>query len=274
MSKKVLVTADKHVGSKVALAPECFYKIDYEPTEIRDESHLKVHFEEVKSIKPNTISRKLYKRYEEMCDDVGKVDIHIHLAETCDGFNIKERGKDQYTTDLLIQVSTATYLENMIKAKHREILQGSFYHVGANLSTDEMVAALCGAGYGYDLKLTVDKIACYFRHPIGTTRSVWMYKPTKVAREMVLGELNASEYGKFNIYGFGHVHSFVAVEYGNSYGFTCPGWKGRDSYAKRGSLGWTPQIGYLLFKIDGNDWEREKQIWSLKGKDLIREVKI
>jgi hypothetical protein len=271
MGKKLLVTADMHTASTVAVFPECAYKLDYEP---QNEKTLKMDFIEDKAIKPNKVSRFLYKKYQEMCDDVGKVDMHIHLAETCEGVNPKAHGKETYTTDLLTQVSTAVYLETMIKAKRREIMQGSFYHVGENLSTDELVAKLLGAGHHTDLKLTVDKLSCYFRHPIGSTRGPWMYKPTKVAREMMLGELNKDEYGKFNIYGFGHVHSFVGVEYGSSYGFTCPGWKGRDNYAKRGSLSWLPQCGYMLFEIEGSNFERFKHTFVMKGRQIIDEVKI
>jgi len=259
MGKKVLITSDTHVGSEVAIMPQCGFGKDYT---------------ELKTKKPNSMQRKIYKLYQAMCDDVGKVDIHINLGDTCDGLNKKAFGKGQWTNNLIEQAYTAAYIENLIKTNKRIVLQGSYYHVGSNMSSDELVAILSKAEYDSDISLQVDKTKFYFRHFIGTSRSIWAYKTTQVAREMVLGELNKDEYGKFNIYGFGHIHSFVAVEYGHSYGFTCPCWKLRGGYEKQVTLAWLPHLGYLLFEIDGKNWERFKHVVTFKGKDIIKEIKI
>jgi predicted phosphodiesterase len=255
---KVLTVTDLHVGSRFAISPPEF------ETEDR-----------VVNVKRNAVSRAIYKNWVEMCDDINPVDVLVLKGDLTDGVNYKSKGLGQWTTELTQQLDAALELINMIKVKKKKIVvQGSWYHVYDNLSTDEAIARDIGATYDDDIALKVDKIRFYFRHFIPISRSVWMYRATPIAREMLLAELHKQEFGKFDIMGFGHTHYFCAVEFGNSYGYTCPCWKGRDGYAKRGTIAWMPTLGYIMFNIKGSNWERSKHTFHLKGKNLIREVKV
>jgi predicted phosphodiesterase len=259
MGKKLLVIGDMHAGSNVSLAPPSITMED------GDREY---------EIKSNRISKRLYSWWEEMCDDVGKVDMVIANGDLCEGTNPHSRGGGLWTSEIMVQVNTAIELLEMIKAKEYIGTQGSFYHVSDNLSSDAVVLAALNGTFDDEIKITVDKVRFHFMHKVGISRSAWFYRPTPIAREMMLGELNKLEYGKIHIYGRAHAHYFVAVEYGNSYGFIAPCWKGRDAYAKRGTLAWMPHIGYILFEVNGSEWQRYKHTWSLKGKQLIKEVKI
>ena len=254
--KKVLVVSDIHAGSKVSLMP---------PTVTEEDGTKHIH---------NPIQEKIYNKWVEMCDDVGKVDLCVVLGDSCDGFNRKSNGLGMWTTDLKLQADTAVNLLKMINTKKYYGVQGSFYHVGENMSSDAYVIDKLNGTFDDDMIIDIEKTRCYFRHWVSSTSSVWMYKPTKVAREMILAHANMEQYGKINIFGFGHVHNFVGVEYGHTYGFTAPCWKGRDGFAKRGTFGWTPQFGYVVLDIHGSDFNIEKHLFSLKGKDLIKEAKI
>ena len=121
MSKKVLVVGDLHVGSNVSIMPD------------------EVVLKKKNVVKSNPIQKKIFGKWEEMVDQVGKVDACITLGDMVDGSDRKGGAKEMWTPDITQQVETACDLLCMIKTSKFLGVQGSYYHVGDNTSSDESV---------------------------------------------------------------------------------------------------------------------------------------
>ena len=83
-----------------------------------------------------------------MVDDVGKVDAVINLGDTCDGTNRKSSGTGLWTTDINLQMEVAKDLLSMVKTNKYVGVQGSYYHVGDNLSSDRSIINGLGGTFG------------------------------------------------------------------------------------------------------------------------------
>jgi len=87
-----------------------------------------------------------------------------------------------------------------------------------------------------------------------------------------LASLN-SEYKGFSLLLRGHAHYYVHVSFTESQGVICPAWKGRDEFASRRTLAFNPHLGYIVLNIK-DEINVEHHIFTLKGKDLVKEVSI
>jgi predicted phosphodiesterase len=254
--KKILVVGDMHVGSKVSLMTN------------------EVKLESGNVIKANPIQNLIYSKWAEMVEEVGTVDATIVLGDTIDGPDVKGKGAGMWTTNLHTQVRVASLLLSMIDSKKYLGVQGSNYHVGDNLSADGAVMSDLGGVFGDELSVAVDSSRIHVSHSVGVSSAGSSYRPTPIAREMMLAAINKEEYGGFNLILRGHAHYYVRVSFASTTGLICPCWKGRDSFVARRTLAFMPHLGYILLYIKGKEIEIEPHIFVLKEQNLMKEVKV
>jgi predicted phosphodiesterase len=257
MTKKILVVGDMHIGKRVSLMPDEVF-IDCAERKMRIES--------------NDIQKKIYRKWEEMVDYVGKVDAVINLGDTCDGTNRKSQGTGLWTTDINLQMEVAKDLLSMVKSTRYVGVQGSYYHVGDNLSSDKSVIEGLGGQFGDELAVVVEGKRIHVCHDIGVSSSGYAYRTTPIAQQMMVSALNP-EYKNFSAIIRGHAHYYVRVSFANTTGVICPCWAGRDEFVARRSLAWNPHMGFVILTV-GDTVDVEPHIFTLKGKDLVKEVNI
>jgi predicted phosphodiesterase len=222
----------------------------------------------------NSIQRATYNKWKEMCKAVGPVDAVILNGDLCDGINYKSRGIGIWTSNIEEQIDEAVNLIQMIDTKKYYGTQGSFYHVGDNLSSDRLVLKLLNGTFGDELAIKIEDVRFHCMHSVGVSSSAWMYRTTPIAREMLMAELNKEEYGKFKAIIRSHAHYFCYAGFGSSFGMISPCWKGRDEFAKRRTLAFMPHLGYVLFTVDGSHVSWEPHLFTLKGSKIMEEVTV
>lgn len=252
---KLLVVGDMHVGSNVSLMPPEVYLGDAERRN---------------KVSCNPVQKYIYRQWEDMISSVGKVDACIMLGDAIEGANYKSKGLGLWTSDLNEQVKVASDLLGMVKTKKYIGVQGSMYHVGDNVSSDKAVLDNLDGVFGDELCVSTGKTRIHICHSIGVSSSATAYRPTPIAREMMLATINREEYGKYDIILRGHAHYYVEVRFGATKGIICPCWKGRDEYVARKTLAWMPHLGYIL--IDGDTIK--PFVFTLKEKMVVPEVRI
>jgi len=161
LSKRILVVSDLHVGSSVSVMPD---EVNIEPSDEQRSQR----------IASNPLQKRIFKEWEEMIDIVGKVDACFDLGDNVDGPNKKSNGFELWTSNMHQQVMTAVDLLSMIKTNNFFGVQGSYYHVGENTSSDLAVLnslAHCRQEFGTDLAVKVEDVRIHLSHAIGYTRS-------------------------------------------------------------------------------------------------------
>jgi hypothetical protein len=263
MSKTILVISDMHVGSTVAVMPD----------EVYIESSDK---EKAQRIESNQIQKIEYKEWCDMIDHVGQVDACFNLGDTIDGPNVKSRGFELWTSNLGQQCETAVDLLSMVKTNHHFAVQGSYYHVGENGSSDFAVLNSlkhCKTDFGTDLCVKVEDVRIHLSHEIGYTRSK-ASKYTALQNEIVNAMLNSKRIGHINLLLRGHRHEIQdLVDHENNMRILeCPAWKARDAFAAKKGLAMVPTLGYVLLKIKGSEISVDAHTFELKKKHMFREV--
>jgi hypothetical protein len=223
----------------------------------------------------NNVQKAIKKIWNGMLDELSThtLTAGINLGDNCDGVDRHGAGEYNDTSNILEQVDIATTLLDQIPVKKWFVVQGSPYHTSQNVSSDALVARGIDAEFGEELVINAGKrIHC--SHMVGVSMASPAYRTTPIAREMMLAAINEKEYGKYDCILRGHAHYAVKVQFGSSQGLICPCWKGRDAFASRRTLAMMPHIGYVIIKIDNDHLDAEMNVWSLKGKELINEIKI
>jgi predicted phosphodiesterase len=254
-SKRVLVLSDIHSGSIKAVKPHCWETED--GTELIN----------------NSLQDFILEHWMELAHQIGRVEHLVLNGDLCDGVNRKAQGMGLWTTDRLEQAKACAALVKMFDAKKISVINGSGYHTDDNPSLDALVARELNCKFYPELKLEVDKINFHFCHKVGTSSSAWFYRPTPVAREMMLAALTKEEYGGIDILVRSHAHYFVAVRYPHSLGVITPCWKGRDVHAAQQTLAYTPALGAVYFDVQGDEYTWDDYIFTLKGDYIIPTVK-
>ncbi len=224
----------------------------------------------------NSTQRQLYQEWKKMCNSIGRVDLVVINGDICDGVNPKAKGLGTWTCDLSLQVNTAADLLKMIHTNKYAATQGSFYHIGDNISTDKavMMHEKINGVFGSELSIKADDVRFHFSHSVGISTSGWMYRTTPIAREMMLSALVRDEMGKYDVICRGHAHYFCYAGFANSLGIITPGWKSRDDYAQRRTLAFVPHCGYVLFEVDGDSYRWRKHIFTIEKDNLVDDIVI
>ncbi len=263
MSKRILIVSDLHVGSSVSVMPD---EVNIEPSDEQRSQR----------IASNPLQKRIFKEWEEMIDIVGKVDACFDLGDNVDGPNKKSNGFELWTSNMHQQVMIAADLLSMIKTNNFFGVQGSYYHVGENTSSDLAVLsslAHCRQEFGTDLAVKVEDVRIHLSHAIGYTRSQ-ASKCTAPKNEIDAALRQKAKVGKFQLLMRGHRHEINdIIDHENNIRLVvCPGWKARDAFAAKNGLAMVPTLGWMLLKIDGKDIVIEPHTFELHGKHMFKEV--
>jgi predicted phosphodiesterase len=260
--KRILVVSDMHIGSNVAVMP---LEVVVEPSDVQ----------RAQRIEANILQKSLFKNWQTMCDDAGRIDACFVLGDSCDGSNIKSRGFELWTSNLHQQVTTACDLLSMIRTNRYYGIQGSYYHVSENTSSDLAVMSSlekCKTEFGTDLAVTIDGHRMHLAHEISFSQSP-VSKFTSLQRELINSNLYKEFFGKFELILRGHIHEGRMINDALGLVAVCPCWKLRDSYAAKKGLTIAPQIGYLLLNI-GDEIDVEIHRFPYSNEKLFKEVSI
>ena len=224
----------------------------------------------------NNVQKAIKKIWNGMLDELEThtLTAGINLGDNCDGVDRHGAGEYNDTSNILEQVDIATTLLDQIPTKKWFVVQGSPYHTSQNVSSDALVARGIGADFGEELVINVDGKRFHCSHMVGVSMASPAYRTTPIARELMLAAINEKEYGKYDGIFRGHAHYYCMVRFGGSMGVICPCFKGRDAFASRRTLAMLPHIGYCILQIEGDKIQLEPHIYSLKGKELVNEIKI
>jgi hypothetical protein len=173
------------------------------------------------------------------------------------------------------QLQCAGKLLNEFDAKKKYIIEGTGYHVDAGgKSLEHWVGKMIGAeeiGSGNskhsadELLLKVGKLLFHASHHI-SVGSGW-YKTTPIAKEMVMGLLNATDKlpkgENVDVFLRGHIHTFAGVEFNRQRGYLCPAWQLQTRYErKKSAWGMIPTIGALKFIVKGDELKVFKRFFK------------
>jgi predicted phosphodiesterase len=255
--------SDLHVGSNVAIMPDEVY---IEPSDKQREQR----------IESNPLQKVIYKEWLDMLDTVGKVDACFDLGDNIDGSNYKSRGFELWTSNMHQQVTTAADLLGMIRTNKYYGVQGSYYHVGENVSSDlAVISSLdhCKKEFGTDLAVTVEGVRIHLAHEIGFTNSP-VSKYTAANKEIDAANRNIAKLGNFQMLCRGHIHDIRdLIDHENNIRLVvCPCQKGRDAYAAKKGLGLVATLGYILLTIKGSDIFVDAHTFELQPEHNIKEV--
>ena len=269
---RVLFVGDLHDGSEVAVKSPNFIRSNRE-------DGMKVN------IPNNPIQDIFYSEWVNMCKVIGHVNLVVLMGDMCDGVNFKNEGVGTWTTRMDEQIADATNLLNMIDADNYIGIKGSRYHIKDNMTADELV--LKELGYrgnrirwiddeevpddnmdyeihmDYDMRLELEELSFNLRHWLSTTKSTFMYRPTKIAREMLKLQTATQTLGEFDFVIRAHVHKYLYLDIDTEIvGVTLPCWKGRDDLVRR-SISDAASNGLFLMDIDGDSFTKYNRAFHL-----------
>lgn len=261
--KKILVVSDLHVGSNVAIMPD---EVNIEPSDKQ----------RAQRIESNPLQKVIFKEWCEALDTVGRVDACFDVGDNIEGANYKSRGFELWTPNLHQQCNTASDLLGMVRTNRYYGVQGSYYHVGENVSSDLAVISSmdrCKTEFGTDLAVTVEDIRIHLAHEIGYSSSA-VSKNTALTKEIDEANRKIAKLGRFGLLLRGHRHEIRdLIDHENNIRMiVCPCQKGRDAYAAKKGLSMVPTLGVILLKISGSDIIVEPFTYELLPEHHIKEV--
>lgn len=231
-----------HVGHKAAVWPDVFkYK-----NEGNEE-------EQIKSFKWQKVIREFWDDFWNQ-DEVKDAEYVVNLAESIEGKNDKEYGKNLMTVDLNRQVEAfAELIKPKLKGKKYIGISGSKYHESGDMESEALIAKILGGEWHYCMvNKRFGRWIIQFSHQISDS---CLYKSTALDRNSLF--LDASEgSGKLNfhidIIACGHEHSFFLNQNESRISFIAPCWKcwhpirkyGAKDYARR-----MPTIGGCVIEL-------------------------
>lgn len=251
--KRILILSDLHCGSQFGLLPPDYYN---------KERDLTLHQSKIQDF--------LWDHWMQMIKDVGTVDKVICNGDIIDGTNYKGQGKDLLTTDVYVQCDIAKTCLNMIKCNEFIFTQGSGYHVGHNISADEVLCNMMGGKwYGYFGDLIIDNITMNVMHwGSYSKRSGSRFNSQQVmVNELLLEDTSA------DIFIRSHTHYFAFSGTSKSLVVNTPCWKGLDGHCSVTSQQ-RPDNGYVLFNINGADYSWDHVVFKVPRQLFVNQVKV
>jgi hypothetical protein len=202
----------------------------------------------------------LHDCFNEVRDWVGKLDYVFDLGDACDGWNPKQHG-DERTQEEDRQVEANVKLMRTLRGSPEiRVVDGSGYHIGSR-KLDEKYAQAVGAikhpKYGFyawpDQTVKIEDVNFHFCHFINVTKSVWIYRTTPLAKELLLA---LAIDNPAQIVLRGHSHYFVYVGFSEHFSMSCPGFQTQTSFmAKTAPFSSKPKWGAILFTVNGDSWD-------------------
>ena len=229
LSKKILVLADLHVGSKYALMPKQFNGYLAQKAQL-----------------------KILEEWNNMCKRERKIDYLIIDGDIVDGKAKASDGKDVWTTDVDTQIEAAMELVKQIDYDKLLVAYGSPYHTEENRNADESFAKeMHAVSHGYELSFQPNSCRdiIHISHMIGVSAASWQYRTTPLAKELVAALLNEHALYKYKCIIRAHAHYYCTVAF-SSFGFITPCWQTRTPYMIRKGLSLVPKLGYVRLNVE------------------------
>lgn len=255
MKKRVLVIGDTHIGADVGLSTE------------------EIVLSSRNRISANEVQLALLKEFYDMIDEVGTVDILVLNGDLVEGTNYYSEGVGSLTTCMDTQAKVAYELLSQIKCRRIVGCSGTGYHVKKNPNLDRRIIEDLGGVCMDEVGLNIGQTRFYANHRTSVRMNQWEARPQSVAKDILMAELNAMDFGRFDIICKSHAHYYIGLDNGNSVGFVCPCFKGRDEFAKRSvnPFAFNPAIGYLMFDIgDNGNFTWSRSVKRLTGNNAIK----
>jgi predicted phosphodiesterase len=228
-------------------------------------------------VESNELQKILYRRWQDMVDDSGKVDACFVLGDCCDGSNFQLRGFELWTPNIHQQVTTAADLLSMIKTNKYYGVQGSYYHVGENTSSDlaviEKLREHCTCEFGFDLVVNIAGKRIHLGHELSYSGSP-VSKATSSQREITNAIINENVYGRFDALLYGHTHEFRMLKDVNGMVINVPGWELRNAYKAKKGLGGAPHVGYVILDITNGKLTAQEEVAPVKREHYFKEVTV
>lgn len=239
---KILAFSDLHFGSNYGLWPKGFEYEDKKNGEF-DTWNL------------NSVQKELWKIWKYMIDKAKDCDIIIANGDLIDGPQKKGWGKGVKTPDLSIQLEACEFALSMLPDVPMYFTQGTEYHtVAGGIPAEQQIAKDMGweENFGDDLCIDECGIRTYAKHHVPTTKSVWMYRPTPLARDLMLLALSSApnQYGVVDLMCCSHAHYKCGVTLGGMTGIITPGFQTRTPYAAQNSLITPPDVGFCIIEVE------------------------
>ena len=247
ISKKICVVSDIHCGADTAICIPNF--------EVNSER------EEISTvIKANKTQEKLYEEWQNMIDDMGRVDYVFDLAENIEGTNYKGAGLGCLKNDIAWQEDMAIELLKMIKSRKYVGVQGSGYHSNTQGSSD--LAVIKSLAQTYHEKcifddaviFDVENVKFHLRHVTSFTQIPELSQ--QALKRDVLQALNeGKKTGKIDCFLRGHTHRYATLDFTPYFtAHVSPCWKIPDQFIRQRSMHST-DIGYLEINVNGSEHE-------------------
>lgn len=251
--KKILCISDLHCGSLSGLMPKDFHD---------DANNEKFVMNEVQLY--------LFDNWYRMCKEVGHVDYCFVVGDLVDGANYGEKGKGQSTTDIYTQAKMAVTLLKMIDTTNFIIVDGSGYHVGQEISGDMVVSDMLQADFGNpDIDFQCESVKFHIRH-----HESWSRDPggrhTSARKEANVSVLQNEE---VDVFIRGHTHSFNFNGDKRNITVILPCWKGPDKFQRKKYME-IPDNGYVLFNVNGVNYDWEQTIFNVPKHMFRKSIKI
>ena len=246
---KILVLSDIHSGSRYALSPPNF-----------------------EGYSGNKIQKTIFKKWREMCATVKKPDILVLNGDITDGKGLASEGKEEWTTDIQMQIDAAERLIGMIDYGKAFLAYGSRYHTDENINADEAFAKQIGVkAHGWEINLAPEgtKSTMHFSHQISVSNSAWQYPTTPLAKELVAALLNEHCLPKYDIIGRAHAHYYCHVAFSHSFAFINPCWQVRTPYMIRKGLTLIPKMGYTVLSNDDETWDLLPETFDIPTPETV-----
>ena len=245
---RILAFSDLHLGSNYAVWPKGFKYEDKKNGEV-DTWNI------------NNLQKELWRVFTYMVKKAETCDIIIANGDLIDGPQQKGWGKGVKTPDIAVQIAACEYMLKMLPDIPIYFTQGTEYHSGGAMPAEQQIAKDLGFedNYGDDLCIDECGIRTYACHNVPTTKSVWMYRPTPLARDLMLLALSSApdQYGQVDLMVRSHAHYKCGVTLGGMTGVITPCFQTRTPYAVKNSLITPPDIGFCIIEIDGGLCKRK-----------------
>ena len=123
------------------------------------------------------------------------------------------------------------------------------------------------------MRVEIENLNFNVRHWLSTTRSTFMYQPTKIARDMMKLQTAYETLGEYDFVIRGHVHKYLYLDIDTEIvGITLPCWKGRDDYVKS-TISDSASHGWVLMDTDGERFTKYNRAFKLKKEYSIKTMK-
>jgi predicted phosphodiesterase len=210
--------------------------------------------------------QKIYEqKWHEMCDS-GRFRACFVLGDVCDGVNRKGEGYELYTASRIDQVEEAANRLSEVKTSVYRGCHGSDYHSDENTSMDLMVMKELHGEFGTDLSVTVDQYRFHLGHTISAAKNA-------SHEEILASILNEKHFGHFDMLLRGHLHKYVYTSLPDGQLCVVPGWKGRDSFAKKRGLRYGPPVcGWVVLNLYDTGIQVEPHLFILEKEHMFKEV--